>query len=319
MMNILSRIQYLLKNNVIYIAIVLLLLGAQSVLVTMLMSVDREDITIGDVFTLTLEITSKPGVTFEPFDPAEYLSAFEIKDFTIDGPRKRFGKQIKIYTYKLSTFISGTYTIPSFEVPYKTPKGKKESIKSSKLSIDVKSVPPHQGEKDDIRDIKPVLRVPVSPWVVVLAVFLIIAAFGIWVFLYIKKKRRILAMQQEFEEQKAPDEIALQRLAELKNLDLIAQGRIKEFYIVLSEIIRRYIERRFNIPVMDKTTFELYKDMRQADVTKRHSTEIKDFLFECDLVKFARYIPENKVIDEDFNRARDVVEQTKKEGLVLDL
>lgn len=292
--------------------ILLILISAKRVQVTVQISIDREEISIGDTFVLTIEVKNIPGVKLGQFDPAEYLTAFEMKDFDVDEPRRRFGREIRTYTYKLSTFLSGTYTIPRFDIPYMTREGIRESVQSPELKVEIKPVEPREGEKDDIRDIKSVQRIPVHAGVLILVVIIITAVAGTWIGLYIRKLRKLKELSKTYEMQRPPDEIAFERLIELKNHNLVADGNIVEYYIVLAEIIRHYVSRRYSISVMDKTTLELFKDLRFSKSAKKYSADIKYFLSQCDLVKFARYLPEIAVVEEDHAKAVDIITQTRE-------
>ncbi|MFH1380254.1 MAG: hypothetical protein ABII23_08255 [bacterium] len=289
-----------------------LLLAAKPVPVTMQVSVDREDIMIGDTFVVTIEVKNLPGVKLEPFDPAESLGSFEIKDFHLEGPKKRFGRETRVYTYELSTFLSGQYKISQFEISYATPEGKKESIRSPELLIEIKPVIPREGEKDDIRDIKPVMRIPVHTGVIMGLLIIPALIICAWIWFYMQRLRNVRKLSAVYEIQKPPDEIALERLEELKKLNLAEEGKIKQYYSLLSEIIRHYVSRRYGVSVMDKTTLELYKDLRLSAEAKKYSADIKNILSECDLVKFAKYIPERPVIEEDHEGAVALVSKTRE-------
>ncbi|MBU1933012.1 MAG: hypothetical protein KKC66_03830, partial [Candidatus Omnitrophica bacterium] len=63
----------------------------------------------------------------------------------------------------------------------------------------------------------------------------------------------------------------------------------------------------------DRTTWELYREMREKKIQKRSVDRIKDFLEDCDLVKFAKYIPEQKEIETAYTSAKEIVEVTKSE------
>ena len=109
-----------------------------------------------------------------------------------------------------------------------------------------------------------------------------------------------------------PHEIAYERLSKLKELKLIEQEKIKEHYYLLSEIIRGYLEARFELPIVERTTSEAYKEMvGSAKLKRKEVTLIKDFLEECDLVKFAKMLPEAKEIDSDFEKGVSIVDLTK--------
>ena len=106
-----------------------------------------------------------------------------------------------------------------------------------------------------------------------------------------------------------PYQTALEELAKLKNSGLLDEGKIKEFYITLTEIIRKYLGAVYSIDTLDKTTGEIYQELRQAVADKKALVFIKDFFEACDLVKFAKYRPEPKEAWEDFEKAKKIIEK----------
>ena len=87
-------------------------------------------------------------------------------------------------------------------------------------------------------------------------------------------------------------QIALQKLNELKARGLIDQGKIKEYYIEISGIIRHYIEDRFKLSAPEMTSEEFLLKAKDAqELSLPQKDLLSDFLLSCDLVKFARYAP----------------------------
>jgi hypothetical protein len=273
-------------------------------------AVDRTKITIGDKVNYTLEVSYPAKMTVILPDPAKSMNAFEIKDFKVKGPSKSWGKMKLSCSYLLTTFLTGEYTIEPMVFAYTEQDGTKKELKTEPVKITVESVKPGKTDFGDIKDVKPPLKVKTKFWLYFfLSIIVIALACAGWWFYSQKRSRK--GIFSDAEPARPADEVALERLAKLKAMELVAQGRIKEHYIILSEIIRKYIESRFNIPVLDRTTAELYREMRQAEMSKQHIRLIKDFLDECDLVKFARYSPDADLIEKDFSAAGEIVEQTR--------
>ncbi|MDP6685912.1 MAG: hypothetical protein QGI05_03065 [Candidatus Omnitrophota bacterium] len=163
---------------------------------------------------------------------------------------------------------------------------------------------------DEPKDIRP-LKDPVEiaggfPWLLLILVLLVAA--GILAFIYFKKKKH--AEITEEVAPRPPEEIAREELDALLAAGLIKKGMIKEHYIRLSDIIRRYIEARYKILTLDKTTWELYLEMRANKVKRKDIEEIRDFLENCDFVKFAKYIPTEKDHELSWNKAKEIIDTT---------
>jgi flavodoxin len=72
------------------------------------------------------------------------------------------------------------------------------------------------------------------------------------------------------------------------------------------------MEKRYQMSVFDKTTAELYKQLRESDIDRKVVMEIKELFDDCDLVKFAKYVPLDRDIENDWQNAYMVVEKTKR-------
>ncbi|MFQ5753479.1 MAG: hypothetical protein ACE5HI_15930, partial [bacterium] len=97
----------------------------------------------------------------------------------------------------------------------------------------------------------------------------------------------------------------------LKDSSLLADGKAKEFYIQISDIIRRYIEGRYFIVALELTTFEVIEKLKYSDVTPEIVQLIQEFLEFCDLVKFAKYQPADEENSDMIDKAFEVVERSK--------
>lgn len=108
-------------------------------------------------------------------------------------------------------------------------------------------------------------------------------------------------------------ETALEALAQLAARDYIEQRRVKIFYSELSDILRRYIEARFQIAAPEMTTEEFLGSLRQSlnfDAAQRRLLE--EFLTACDMVKFARAEVDAAHMQAGFDEVRDFVQATKE-------
>ncbi len=175
----------------------------------------------------------------------------------------------------------------------------------------MESVKSSETDKDDIRDIKVTVNIKHSWLFYFLWIgipILILIGFSVYYFTRKAKESGFFAGK---EPKKPADELAYERLEKLKGMGLIEKGDVKQHYIILSEIIRKYMESRYGIMVLDMTTYELYQQLRMIGADKKHTGVIKDFLDECDMVKFAKYIPGEKTINENFEQAKTIVDITK--------
>lgn len=162
-----------------------------------------------------------------------------------------------------------------------------------------------------MNDIRP-LKAPVEitggfPLVAFLILVLAFTA-AIAVFIYFKRRKQAVTATEN--PLKSPEEIAMEELQALREKNLAGKGMIKEYYIEISDIIRKYIEGKFRVSALDRTTWEIYQEMRDKKIQRQSTARIKDFLEGCDMVKFAKYIPDQKEIEDAYNKAKEIIEIT---------
>lgn len=276
--------------------------------------VDRATITIGDRILYTLIVNTDSTVKLEPLALGSNLGAFEVKDYKIHDPEKtKDGKIINKSEYVITTFTTGEYVIPPIPINYTDPKGEKKQIQSEPLFILVKSVGATESDKEDIRRLKPPMEIKGGYWayLLILPVLALLAAGG---FFYYRQKTKAVALPGIPEELKKPAwEVALLELENLKGSDYLEKGEIKKYYIILSDIIRKYLERRYGITALDRTTQEVRTELKGAKPGEEVIDLVDGFLPSCDLVKFAKYIPLKEEIEKDWNQAYTIVSITKVE------
>lgn len=107
----------------------------------------------------------------------------------------------------------------------------------------------------------------------------------------------------------SPRERALNQLVELLKQDLVGKGKIKEFYLELTMIVRRYIEGAHSIRAPEQTTEEfLVATTNNPSFNPEVVKKLKVFLQTSDLVKFAVYCPAKEIIDQTLSTACDYID-----------
>lgn len=155
----------------------------------------------------------------------------------------------------------------------------------------------------DIRDIRGPVHIP-SPWLwywwLAAAAALAAVAYGIWRW----RRRRTRAATP------LPYQIALARLENARAL--MQPEHAREFSIEVSEIVRHYIEARFEIRAARRTTEEFLRDLLDPSLAllANHRASLADFLGHCDLAKFARWILPAGVMGGMLEGARSFVLET---------
>ena len=271
---------------------------------------DKTSINIGDKIKYSIKVETGKNMKVEfPFF-AEKLADFSIRDF---GSLERgfFGKKRLVQWYVLDIYVVGQHTIPAAILKYKQ-KGQQEAqeIETNPVEIEVKSVLDGAADTSDIRSIKGPVGFPkrITPYIILgILIFLLLIVL---VRAILIKNRRDLDEMLPF---KLPSEIAYEALKKLKEKGFIKLGKIKEFYIELSDIVRHYLENRFEVRAPEMTSEEFLADIKDSDVLSMEQKNLlRDFLLHCDMVKFARHKPLQKEINSSLESAKKLIDQTKE-------
>ncbi|MDZ7292434.1 MAG: hypothetical protein ONB44_22135 [candidate division KSB1 bacterium] len=274
--------------------------------------IDKSTITIGDTVRYTVRLTRDEKTQVRWPALGANLGMFEIRDYNKPEPRKSKGRIIEEIAYTISTFDTGRFEIPPIVVDYQVPPDTAwHSLQTEKLEIYVASMRPSQA--GDIRDIKMPWELP-RDWKLIIRIALIVfgilllAAIGFYLWRR-RKGKGLLPVRKEPE--RPAHEVALEALRKLRESDLLATGKIKQFYVELSEIVRRYIEGRYLVPALELTTSELMENLQQAGLAPDSREMLSELLEISDLVKFAKYEPSVEEHERAMQLAESFIEATK--------
>jgi len=268
---------------------------------------DKNKVSIGEKVTYTLKITADKGIEVKLPEFGQGLENFAIEDF---GQKKRrfFRRVIYEVWYKLSSYQSGSYTIPSVKILYKRKKDKEYKIISSKpLKIEVKSLLT-EGKPFKIKDIYGPLPYPFNWCLALFILIVVLGSIGWGVYFFFGKRKTT------FEVKIPPHQQAYKKLELLKSKDYLEKGDFKSFYVELSNILRDYIEERFQIKALEMTTEEFFSFLREANYFSPEQKNIlKEFFSFSDLVKFARFSPLKEDAQKSLSSVENFIDQTKQQ------
>ncbi len=153
-------------------------------------------------------------------------------------------------------------------------------------------------------DPKPVWIAPsfrtVVKWIA-LAALAAALGFGLWKLGH-RVHRHVKLMRM------SPRERAFHELSELLARDLVGKSQVKEFYLELTMIVRRYIERAHAVRAPEQTTEEfLDAASRNQAFTPDVMRKLRTFLQSADLVKFAAFQPPPGATDQATGTAKDYI------------
>ncbi len=167
-----------------------------------------------------------------------------------------------------------------------------------------------EARAQDIRDVKPPVAFP-APWMLLLIAFGVVFLAGIAYLVYQwYQRQRTKAVNRIIT--KTPWEKAYERLENLRKSDLLARGQWEQYYLILSDIVRRYFEERFNVRAPEMTSEEFLISLKNfGELASESKALLEEFLVVCDMVKFAKHAPDAAVGEKNADLARRLIDETK--------
>lgn len=250
------------------------------------------------------------------FKKYEIISASKID--TIMGSKNSDLQFLKTQ-YVVSSYEVGNQQISSFYNYYTTKSTSKDSngnitedtnyISSNNVYIQFVGVGADTTQV--FKDIKPPIEVSYDYTEIILwAIFVIFLGGAIyWLVNYIKNKKPIEKQVESVTPNIPAHIIAMEELKALENEKLWQNGKDKQYYTKLTEILRVYIERVYHINSMEMTTDETMKSLRSIGMNDELLKLVEYILIKADFVKFAKYqsFPEDNI-----SSMRNAIEFIKK-------
>jgi len=248
---------------------------------------------ISDTLTASVEVASKSKVDTNATSRKEFINYSQ--------------------TILITSFDTGFHYIPPFTVHYSyAGDTSRHELLSEGVYLKVKVV--EVDTTKAIRDIRGPIQAPltlaeVAPYLGGVALIGLIVGL-IWYYFWRKRMNKPL-FPVITRTQGPPWQNALQSLDSLEDQKLWQNGKIKEYYSELTDIIRRYLHQQHGIEAMEMITSEI---LEAYDIAGLHSDPRKllsDILTQADLVKFAKAIPQRTENELSMTNARQFIDETK--------
>lgn len=282
--------------------------------------VSKSRISIAETLWLELETETSPGYEVNMPKVDSVLEQFGIVDWRNLGSRFDVNDNIvSTYRYRLEPFLSGSYVIPAFTFEFRDvneSNGKSYELTTEPIDIEVTSLLGEQRGELAIGDIEDVVDMPskASSWWLAPVAAVVLVAGSVLLYLRRRKAKTIVRIF------KPAHEIAYARLQALVRRDLVKAGKVKQFYEAISDILRHYIEDRFELRAPERTTEEFLLEIQNTDtLCEADRKSLMEFLTHCDLVKFAEHSPTAEQIQRTFDLAKGFIEQTKSDERKIDV
>ena len=215
--------------------------------------------------------------------------------------------------FQLTFWDTGAYDIPPYVVQILTEDGKEVdyAIPTDPVTVTVHSL--ISEAEPTLRDIKPPVPIPtIVPWKIILSLLGIGLSMAILFWMWRKRvKEEQLEKEEVFIPSRPPYEIAMEKLDQLKEQIPTGPDQIKNFYAVLSYLVREYLEFQYFVRAIEMTTSEI-EDARYlvpTDQEKLH--DVITVLKRADLAKFARFQPDLNQSKEDLKMIEDFLKSTR--------
>lgn len=213
----------------------------------------------------------------------------------------------------VQSFDSGMYVIPAFKYIVG-----KDTFLSNELSLKV--LPVKVDSLETIHELKAVAEPPffftdylpeflVKYWWLILLVLILIAG-GVYAYFKWFKKGAVPFIKKP-EVIIPPYDEAIMKLTQLKSEKLWEAGHDKEYFTRLTDILRNYIDRRFNINAMEMTSAQIIDVLRRNEETMPVNEQLSKILEMADFVKFAKMRPLPEDNEVAYQRAVNFVNETK--------
>ena len=283
---------------------------------------DRAALTVGDIVTLTLEVThpadhvvvlSRLAPEWGPFDVVSQTSAQT--DSNGDGTETT-SQRIEV-----TLFAPGTFETPDLSISVRDPDSGLERVFPTPVRLTVDSV--LSGPNETLKDIRPpadlapaLWRQPAALASAVLAVVVLLVSGSV---LVLRRLRSRAEQAVSMADTRTPWETATQELDRIDRLDLPGAGRFKDHYTLLAGVTRAYVRVMYmqdagRPDATEMTTDEIRSAIGQSSLDRKNAGLVVDLLLEADLARFSNYSPSGSQAYGALQRAREFVEGTNPVG-----
>lgn len=256
-------------------------------------AIDSTTLFIGDQTDLHLRATCEVGEQVQmPVLTEQLVNGIEIVDRTIidtttlqDG-RVQYNQYLTLTSFQDSLFYIEPLAFMSGD----------DTLWSESLMLNV--VQPFEMDSTDmaITDIKDIYKAPIWWWGILRWVLLALAIVGIgvggyYLITYLRNRYGNAPTTDVPTEPLRPaEEVALEKLDAIREQKIWQNGQVKEYHTQLTDVVREYIARRFEVSSTEQTSDETLRAMRGLLSEKKELyDDLRKMLTLADLVKFAKW------------------------------
>ena len=276
-------------------------------------SIDSTTLMLGDQTDMHLQATidAQEQLSFPTFDhllqdEIEIIDRTIVDTITLDDGRKQLNQYLTT-----TSFTDSLYTI--HPIPFVIGN---DTFWSESLALNV--IQPFEVDSSlAITDIKDIEKAPIWWWGifrwVVLVICLIGAGIGVYYLVrWLKSKKQEKEVINP-ELLRPADEVAIEKLNTIKEQKIWKEGKHKEYHTQLTDVIREYVSRRYEINSTEKTSDETLRALKPMLRDQRELFHrLEKMLQVADLVKFAKWHTTPDENEQGLQTAYDFVNETKE-------
>ncbi|SFI77413.1 hypothetical protein SAMN05421638_1084 [Kaistella treverensis] len=269
---------------------------------TLSSKLDKQTLALGEPGILRIQITDLQAKDVQAAPQNELLPFHfeEIKD-SIDKKAETYDRIIEF-----AVFEEGKFTIPALDfkiggklyhtIPYEV-----EVINTAQKGDVINDIMKNKEVNLDVRDYWELYK-----WYILGALILLALIFVIYqIVKYAKRQKSSPAVMTNQ---------TLKQLDQLKKKKYIESGNYRLFYVELLDISRNFITKQYKIPADVLLTDDLIDVLKVNNaISPENEKIVEDIFLRGDLVKFAKIFPDQKDMQEDFDRLRNFVKTSTKD------
>ncbi len=275
--------------------------------------VDSVELAIGDQTDLIIQVKLGARQQAElPLYNDTLITGIEVLDMVPIDTVYTDNKERMTLTqrYKITSFDEKLYLIPPIQVVVDG-----DTIQSDPLSLKV-MVPFDMSEakEDEFFGPKDIMVPPFvwSDWsTLFICLLLLLPAIGLAVYLIRRlMDNKPIIRRIKLTPEIPPHEEAFQLIEEIKSRKAWQSAGPKAYYTELTDVLRKYMARRFGFNAMEMTSTEIIEALQNQGDAKAIA-ELKTLFSTADLVKFAKHNPLINENDANLMNAIDFINETK--------
>jgi hypothetical protein len=255
-------------------------------------TISKSEVTIGEPFTVEVTVGAPAGSTLT--FPAEVVTDdYELHPAAEDAsagaspePKSAFARR-----YQGSVYQLGEAKVEPIVVKVRLPDGTHAEATTGSLALKVKSLLPKDADEQKLADIRAPLALEAGApfWIAVAVGVLLLLALAAFL---LRRKRP--ARPEPTAPVVDPATEARTALQALATSGILTGGDYRAYYIALTAIAKRYLERRLGAPVVEMTTAETVAFLRESEKASGLATPMRDLANAADQIKFAKGVGQDR-------------------------